>query len=92
MSIRKIKLNEDDLKSFLTAALRDAGYMDEESEIVGFDYRTKAIKRGGDYYKDPADPADKDPEIVKFVTVFTETKRKRRSKESSDEAIDGGSD
>lgn len=81
MGKRKIKLNEDDLRSFLGDALRSAGYLDEESEIIGFDYKVKAIKRGGDYYKDPADPSDKDPELVKFVTVFTETKHRRKKDE-----------
>lgn len=86
MAKRKIKLNEDDLKSFLGDALRSAGYLNEDSEIIGFDYKVKAIKRGGDYYKDPADPSDKDPELVKFVTVHTETKRKRQSNKEDETA------
>lgn len=80
MSKRKIKLNEDDLKSFIGDALKSSGFLTDDAEIIGFEYKTKAIKRGGDYYKDPADPSDKDPEIVKFIHVFTETKRKRSSK------------
>jgi hypothetical protein len=82
MAKRKIKLNEDDLKSFLGSALKSSGFLTEDAEIIGFDYKTKAIKRGGDYYKDPADPSDKDPEIVKFITVFTETKKTRKKDEA----------
>jgi hypothetical protein len=52
MSTRKIKLNEDDLKSFLGLALQSSGYMQEGQKIVGFEYRTRDIKREGDYYKD----------------------------------------
>ena len=85
MSKRKVKLNEDDLKSFLGDALRASGYMDAESDIIGFEYITKAIKRGGDYYKDPAEPNDKDPEIVKFIKVHTETKRKRRTNDEPEQ-------
>jgi len=85
VSKRKVKLNEDDLKSFLGDALRASGYMDAESDIIGLEYITKAIKRGGDYYKDPAEPSDKDPEIVKFIKVHTETKRKRRTNDEPEQ-------
>jgi len=84
MAKRKIKLNEDDIRGFLTDALRSAGYMDETAEIIDLEYVTKAIKRGGDYYKDPADPSDKDPELVKFIKVHTETKSRRKKEETSD--------
>lgn len=83
MSKRRIKLNEDDLKSFLTSALRSSGYMTEESEIIGFEYTTKTIKKGGDFYKDGVDDPEYpgEVEVVKFVKVLTETIRRRKSEE-----------
>lgn len=83
MSKRRIKLNEDDLKSFLGSSLRASGFMDEDSEIIGFEYKVKRIKKGGDYYKDGIDdpeyPKDGVEEVV-MIKVLTETKRKRSSK------------
>jgi hypothetical protein len=83
MSKRRIKLNEDDLKSFLGEGLRSAGFMDVDSEILGFEYKVKRIKKGGDYYKDGIDdpeyPKDGVDEVV-MIKVLTETKRKRSSK------------
>lgn len=88
MSKRRIKLNEDDLKSFLTMGLRSSGYMTEHSKIIGFEYTVKRIKKGGDYYKDgitdPDYPADGVDE-VKFVKVLTETIEPRRKKEDEPE-------
>ena len=79
MGKRRIKLNEDDLKSFLGSALRDAGYM-VDAEIVGFEYTTKTIKKGGDYYKDGVDDPEYsgEVEVVKFIKVLTETVKRRR--------------
>jgi hypothetical protein len=85
VSKRRIKLNEDDLKAFLTTALRDAGFMTAESEILGFEYTTKTIKKGGDFYKDGVDDPEYkgEVEVVKFVKVLTETKHRRSSEDAS---------
>lgn len=89
MGKRRIKLNEDDLKSFLGSALRSSGFMTEDSEIIGFEYTTKTIKKGGDFYKDGVDDPEYkgEVEVVKFIKVLTETSRRRSSKveEPSDE-------
>jgi hypothetical protein len=88
MSKRRIKLNEDDLRDFLGSSLRSSGFMDEDSEIIGFEYKVKRIKKGGDYYKDGIDdpeyPKDGVDEVV-MIKVLTETKRKRSSKKEEPE-------
>jgi hypothetical protein len=98
MTKRRIKLNEDDLKSFLTMSLRSSGFMTEESEIIGFEYKVKRIKKGGDYYKDGIDdpdyPNDGVEEVV-MVKVLTETKaRKNKDEDAStdDETSEGQED
>ena len=87
MGKRRIKLNEDDLKAFLTTALADAGYMDEGAHIVGFEYKTKTIKRGGDYYKDGVNDKDYpgEVEVVKFIKVLTDTGRRRKQEDDPGE-------
>ena len=84
MSKRRIKLDEDDLRDFLTIGLRSSGYMTEHSKIIGFEYKTKRIKKGGDYYKDGIDdpdyPKDGVDELI-FVKVLTETIEPRGKKE-----------
>lgn len=97
MGKRRIKLNEDDLKSFLTDGLRGSGFMQYEDEIIGFEYTTKTIKKGGDFYKDGVDDPEYkgDVEVVKFVKVLVETGRKRREEDdaaSADEGSEGQED
>ena len=91
MSKRRIKLNEDDLKSFLTIGLRSSGFMTEHSKIIGFEYKTKRIKKGGDYYKDGIDdpeyPKDGVDEVV-MVKVLTETIEPRNKKDEPEEYQD----
>lgn len=94
MGKRRIKLNEDDLKSFLTMALRESGFMTEEDDILGFEYTTKTIKKGGDFYKDGVDDPEYkgEVEVVKFVKVLVETGRKRREEEDASAADEAGED
>jgi hypothetical protein len=75
---RIIKLNEDDLKSFLEPALHSAGFLHEGQSIDGFLYTTRKIKKDGDYYKDViTDPNDtSEAEEVKFVKVIVKNERR----------------
>jgi hypothetical protein len=83
VSKRRIRLDEQDLKDFLGSALRSSGYMNEDAQILGFEYKTKKIKKGGDYYADGV--ADKDypgeVEEVVWIKVLTETKGKKEREE-----------
>lgn len=97
MGKRRIRLDENDLVAFLTPALADAGYLDEGAQIVGFEFKTKRIKRGGDYYKDGVSDPDYpgEVEIVRWIKVLTDTGRRRRKEEDDvepvqDPAADGG--
>lgn len=95
MSKRRIKLNEDDLRDFLTIGLRSSGFMQEHSKIIGFEYKVKRIKKGGDYYKDGIDdpdyPKDGVDEVV-MVKVLTETIEPRRGKDEDASTADEGSE
>lgn len=93
MAKRRIKLNEEDLKAFLSDALRSSGYMTDDAEIVGFEYKTRTIRKGGDYYKDGVDDKDYpgEVEVVKFIKVLTDTGRQRKGEHDvQSETDDGG--
>jgi len=90
MGKRRIKLLEEDLKSFLADGLRNSGYMSEEDEIIGFEYKTRRIKKGGDYYKDGVDDPAYPGEVEEVVTVkvLVETGRKPRDDDGNDESVE----
>ncbi len=49
---RKIMFTEDDLKVIFKDWMPGAGFLQDGQEIVGFEFRTRRIKAGGDYTKD----------------------------------------
>ena len=65
--MRRVRLDEEDLVVFLTPALTAQGYIAEDHKILGFEYKTKKIKRGGDYYKDGVKDGEFPPEGVDEV-------------------------
>ena len=78
--MRRVRLDEDDLISFLRPALEEQGYIPEEHEILGFEYKTRKIKRGGDYYKDGVKDGEYPPEgveEVKWIKVLIGPRKKR---------------
>lgn len=87
MAKRRIRLDEEDLKAFLGGALQAAGYMDEDAEIIGFEYKTRTIKKGGDYYKDGVNAKDYPGEVeeVRWIKVLTETKGRREREQPEPE-------
>ncbi len=80
MGKRRIRLDEQDLKDFLGPALASSGYMDKNAEIIGFEFKTKRIKRGGDYYKDGVDDPEYpgEVEIIQWIKVLTDTGHRKR--------------
>ena len=72
--VRRTRLDEDDLKSILGDAMRGT-WFDEGAEIVAIEFRTRSLKRGGDYYRDVAGPDDRDVEVVKSVVVVTRSRK-----------------
>lgn len=92
MSKKRIRLDEEDLIVLLGDALRAGGFMEEDAEILGFEYKTRTIKRGGDYYDDVVKPGDPDLErpeaieIIKWIKVLTDTKQRKREPEPEEEA------
>ena len=62
--MRRVRLDEDDLIVFLTPILEEQGYIAEGHKIFGFEYKTRKIKKGGDYYKDGIKDGEYPPEGV----------------------------
>ena len=87
--MRRVRLDEDDLISFLRPALEEQGYIAEGHEILGFEYKTRRIKKGGDYYKDGVKDGEYPPEgveEVKWIKVLVGPSKKReRDQELKDE-------
>ena len=79
--MRRVRLDEDDLKIYLTQALGEQGYIKEGHEIIGFEYKTRTIKRGGSYYydvvKDGEAPPPEGVEVVKWIKVLIGPPKKR---------------
>jgi hypothetical protein len=98
MGIRRVRLDEEDLVVYLTHALGEQGYIAEGNEILGFEYKTRTIKKGGDYYKDGVDDKDYpgEVEVIKWIKVLIGPSKKRRELEEEDDvavqedAVDGG--
>lgn len=87
MSKRRTRLDEDDLKDFLAQALKLNGYLDEDAKVIGIEFKTKKIKKGGDYYKDGVDDPEYpgEVEVVQWVKVLSEVPKKRSSDEPEGE-------
>jgi hypothetical protein len=87
--MRRIRLDEDDLRDYLTPLLAEQGYIKDDHEILGFEYRTRTIKRGGDYYRDEVKSGDAPPpegvEVIRWIKVLVgPPKRTRREEERSE--------
>lgn len=81
-----MRLDEDALTDLLTGALADAGLLREGERIVGYEYKTRRIRKGGDYYKDAVGPGETEAEEVRWLRVLLETSRSR--KEETEEETD----
>jgi hypothetical protein len=89
--MRRVRLDEDDLTVFLAPILQEQGYIQEGHAILGFEYKTRTIKKGGDYYKDGV--TDKDypgeVEVIKWIKVLIGPSKKReRDRELKDEQVE----
>ena len=95
MGKRRVRFDEDDLKIIFEQFMRDQ-YLQEDGRIIGFEYKTRKIKRGGDYYKDGVDDPDYpgEVEVVQWIKVLIDTSGRRKNDEAGDEEAggDGGSD
>lgn len=86
--MRRVRLDEDDLIVFLRGPLEEQGYIQEGHEILGFEYKTKKIKKGGDYYKDGVKDGEYPPEgvdEVRWIKVLVGPGRRRKAKEQPDD-------
>ena len=70
--MRRTRLDEEDLVVMLTPTLQEQGYIAEGNSILGFEYKTRTIKKGGDYYKDGVDDKDYpgEVEVIKWIKVL----------------------
>lgn len=85
--MRRVRLDEDDLIVFLRPMMEEQGYITEGHEILGFEYKTRKIKKGGDYYKDGVKDGEYPPEgveEVRWIKVLVGP-RKRRQVSSGEE-------
>ena len=62
--MRRVRLDEDDLIVFLTPVLQEQGYIAEGHKIIGFEYKSRKIKKGGDFYKDGVKDGEYPPDGV----------------------------
>lgn len=78
--MRRTRLDEDDLIVLLTPALQEQGYIQEDHAILGFEYKTRTIKKGGDYYKDGVNDKDYpgEVEVIKWIKVLIGPKKGRK--------------
>jgi hypothetical protein len=86
---RRHRLDEADLIDFLTIALQGSGYMTADEHIIGLEFKTRKIRAGGDYYKDPIDGTEPPGgvELVRWVKVLTDTGRQKATEEIADEPV-----
>ena len=70
--MRRTRLDEDDLIVMLTPTLTEQGYIQEGHKILGFEYKTRTLKKGGDYYKDGVNDKDYpgEVEVIKWIKVL----------------------
>ena len=78
--MRRVRLDEDDLVVFLSPVLKEQGYIAEDHAILGFEYKTRTIKKGGDYYKDGVNDKDYpgEVEVIKWLKVLIGPKKGRK--------------
>jgi hypothetical protein len=87
MGRRRIRLDEEDLRSILEEHMRGT-WFPEDGKIVGIELRTKNIKKGGDYYKDGVDDPDypKDGiEVVRWIRVMVESSSRKEERDGESE-------
>jgi len=78
--MRRVRLDEDDLVVMLTPMLAEQGYIAEGHKIIGFEYQTRTIKKGGDYYKDGVNDKDYpgEVEVIKWLKVLIGPKKRQK--------------
>jgi hypothetical protein len=86
--MKRTRLDEEDLKIFLTPGLEEQGYIPEGHVILGFEYKTRTIKKGGDYYKDGVEDKDYpgEVEVIKWIKVLIGPKKRQQVKEEPEDA------
>lgn len=92
--MRRIRLDPEDLIAYLKPELTATGYIAEGHEIKGFEYKTKKIKKGGDYYKDGVKDGEFPPEGVEelvWLKVLVGPAKRQKSDEV-DEPTEDDSD
>ena len=92
VQVRRIRFDEGDLKIIFSQFMEPGGFIHEGEDIIGFEYKTRRIKKGGDYYKDgitdPDYPAD-GVEVITWVKVLlSKGKRSKVEKEEPNEKPD----
>lgn len=95
--MRRVRLDKEDLIVFLRPPMEEQGYIAEGHEILGFEYKTRKIKRGGDYYKDGVKDGEYPPEGVDEVqwikVLIGPGKKKDRDQEiKNEQEIEDSSD
>lgn len=87
--MRRVRLDTEDLMVFLRGPMEEQGYIAEGHQILGFEYKTRKIKRGGDYYKDGVKdgeyPTEGVDEIQWIKVLIGPGKKKDREQETKDE-------
>jgi hypothetical protein len=89
--MRRVRLDEEDLVVMLGPALAEQGYIPEGHEILGFEYKTKRIRKGGDYYRDGVKDGEYPPEgvdEVRWIKVLVGPAKRRQREEEPDVEAD----
>lgn len=79
--MRRVRLDKEDLIVFLTPVMAEQGYIAEGHQVLGFEFKTRKIKRGGDYYKDGVKDGEYPPDgvdEVQWVKVLIGPKKKQK--------------
>jgi hypothetical protein len=76
MSKKVVKFDEDDLKVIFGDWMPHGGFLGHGEEIVGFTFKTRPVKKGGDYYE-PINPGDEIEEI-RYVQVHVQDAPRKR--------------
>jgi hypothetical protein len=91
--MRRTRLDEEDLIAYLRGPLEEQGYIKEGHQILGFEYKTKKIKKGGDYYKDGVKDGEYPPEGVeeiRWIKVLIGPAKRRSQEEPEQEEDNDG--
>lgn len=85
MAVRKIRLDEDSLRSLLEDGLRQAGFLQEVDHIEGLEFKTRKIKAGGSFSSDPLETGYAgEVELVRWVRAVVKVAEPKE--ESDDES------